>query len=96
MTWADRHIEALERGEVVKFRPKGNSMTPRIRSGELVTVQPCATPRVGDAVLCRVGGRAYLHIVGAVGAGGFRIENIRGDVNGWTRNVYGCVVNVEP
>lgn len=96
MTWADHYIEALKRGETVEFRPRGNSMTPRIKNGQLVTVEPCTEPSVGDAVLCTVGGKAYLHIVGVVGAGGYRIENIGGNVNGWTRNVYGRVVRVHP
>jgi hypothetical protein len=38
MGWAAHYIQALERGEIVSFRPRGQSMNPRIRSGQLVTV----------------------------------------------------------
>ena len=38
--WATRYIEELQRGTTVQFRPRGNSMTGKIDSGQLVTVQP--------------------------------------------------------
>lgn len=40
MGWAKPQVEKLQKGETVSFRPTGNSMTPKINSGELVTVSP--------------------------------------------------------
>jgi hypothetical protein len=88
-------------GEVVRFRPRGSSMAPLIRSRQLVTVEPVdpATVKVGDIVLARVAGTIYLHLVSAVDhrAGRVQISNNRGRVNGWTSHarVYGRCVAVE-
>jgi hypothetical protein len=62
--WATHFIERLKSGETVSFRPRGHSMTPKIKSGQLCTVAPCdpASLRVGDIVLCKVGGAEYLHL----------------------------------
>ena len=38
MGWATKYIEQLSRGEAVQFRPRGNSMSGKIESGQLVTV----------------------------------------------------------
>lgn len=94
-------IEALKRGETVKFRPHGNSMQPRIKSGQLVTVSPCKPGEalVGDIVLCKVEGRRWLHLVSAIGSDGrYQISNNKGHINGWCvpTNVFGIVTNVEP
>jgi hypothetical protein len=53
---ATRYIEKLRAGERVSFRPRGQSMTGRIESGQLCTVVPVdpATLLVGDIVLCKV------------------------------------------
>ena len=98
MGWATFYIEALKRGETVKFRPRGNSMTGRVESGQLVTVEPVNLEdvRVDDVVLCKVKGNEYLHLVGAVDSGRVQIQNNKGFVNGWTRFVYGRLVKVEP
>jgi Peptidase S24-like len=107
MGFYEPHIEKLKRGETTSFRPSGNSMTPRIHSKDLVTVAPVAPHevKVGDAVLCKVKGRIYVHLVKAIGQkehGGysslqFQIGNNKGGVNGWTgdQNVYGKVIKVE-
>ncbi len=94
------HAEALRNGETVKFRPHGNSMQPRILSGQLVTVTPCfGEAQVGDIVLCKVNGRQILHLVTAIGSDGrFQISNNHGHINGWAtpKNVFGIVTRVEP
>ena len=97
MGWADRAIAELLAGDTTQVRPRGNSMQPRISSGQLVTIEPAGVDAVdvGDAVLCRVSGRQYLHIVKAKQAGRVLIGNNRGGINGWTRSVYGRVVSVE-
>jgi phage repressor protein C with HTH and peptisase S24 domain len=98
------YIEALQRGEQVSFRPSGNSMTPRIHSRDLVTIQPIpdhTTIREGDAVLCKVNGNIYVHKVYAIDGRApelrFQIGNNHGHINGWTwqQHVYGKLIKVE-
>ncbi len=43
--WASKYIEVLQRGEFVKFRPRGNSMSGKIEGGQLVTVALSETAR---------------------------------------------------
>ena len=73
-------------------------MRGRIESGQLVTLKPGREPSVGDAVLCRVKGNVYIHLVKAVQGHGekrrFLIGNNRGGTNGWTATVYGVVTEV--
>lgn len=94
------HIEKLRAGETVKFRPHGNSMQPRIESGQLVTLEPIGKTeiKVGDVVLCSVRGRQFLHLVTAIKDGRYQISNNKNHVNGWTgpSQVYGRLVLVEP
>lgn len=74
-------------------------MRGRIESGQLVTLDPSLEPQVGDAVLCRVKGNTYVHLVKAVQGRGERrrylIGSNRGSTNGWTTTVYGVVTKVE-
>ena len=99
MGWASNYIERLRKGETVSFRPRGNSMSGKIESGQLCTVEPVdpADVRVGDIVLCKVNGREYLHLVKAVQGPRFQIGNNRGRVNGWVTAgaVFGKCVRVE-
>lgn len=94
------HVERLQSGATTQFRPHGNSMTPRIRSGDLVTVAPIPPDhalRADDIVLCRVRGNFYVHKVVAVRADSVQIGNNHGHINGWTSRskVYGLVTKVE-
>ncbi len=70
-------------------------MSPRIKSGQLCTVEPAGQYSVGDIVLCHVRGRAYLHFVKAVRKGSYQIGNNRGHINGWTTAVFGKLVKTE-
>jgi hypothetical protein len=96
MGWASSYIAQLSLGETVSFRPRGNSMAPRIRSGQLCTVAPVqlAELKVGDVVLCRVQGREFLHLVKATERDRVLIGNNRGHTNGWTCAVFGRLVLV--
>ena len=98
MGWALLHISKLKLGETVSFRPKGNSMTGRIESGQLCTVQPCdsSTLEVGDVVLCKVKGREFLHKITATRGAQFQIGNNKGCVNGWVsaNAIFGKCVEV--
>ena len=96
MGWAAHHIEKLRQGETVSFRPRGNSMSGKIESGQLCTVVPVdhGSLRVGDIVLCKVNGSEYLHLIKAIQGERFQIGNNRGRINGWVsaNSIYGkCV-----
>ena len=99
MSWADRTIKELREGRTSQCRPHGGSMRGRIESGQLVTLDPSVEPKVGDAVLCRVKGNTYLHLVKALQGHGdkrrFLIGNNRGGTNGWTTAIYGVATKVE-
>src|SRR5258707_11471729 len=96
MGWATGHIAKLRLGERVSFRPRGNSMSGKIESGQLCTVEPVdpSTLEVGDIVLCKVSGNEYLHLVKAISGSRFQIGNNRGHVNGWIgpASIYGRYV----
>lgn len=99
MGWANHYIEKLKTGETVSFRPRGNSMTPKIKSGQLCTVEPVKRDIVkGDIVLCKVRGTQFLHIVTAIKSDQYQISNNHGHVNGWCsrQNVFGILTSVQP
>ena len=99
MGWASAYIEKLRNGETVSFRPRGHSMSGKIESGQLCTVTPidAAKVNIGDIVLCKVGGREYLHLVKAIQGSRFQIGNNRGHINGWVTAgaIFGKCVRVE-
>ncbi|MEZ6057518.1 MAG: hypothetical protein R3C01_12525 [Planctomycetaceae bacterium] len=99
MGWASHYIEKLIAGETVSFRPRGNSMTGKINSGQLCTVKPVAASdlSVGDIVLCKVKGHEYLHLIKAIQGERFQIGNNKGRINGWIPpSIYGLCIKVEP
>lgn len=77
-------------------------MTPRVYSGQLVTVSPLKEDDVierGDIVLCKVSGRHFLHLVTAVESDGrYQISNNHGHINGYAtrKNVFGRLTMIEP
>jgi hypothetical protein len=99
MGWASQYIVSLQNGETVQFRPRGNSMTGKIESGQLCTVEPVdpATLEVGDIVLCKVNGKQYLHLVKAIQGERFQIGNNRGRINGWigANGIFGKCAKIE-
>lgn len=79
-------------------------MRPRIESGATVSLRPLASPdepAVGDAVLVRVHGNTYLHLVKAIRGAGenvqYQIGSARGSLNGWASRagIYGIVTDVK-
>jgi len=100
MGWATSYIVKLQAGETVQFRPRGNSMSGKIESGQLCTVSPVDpnTLTVGDIVLCKVNGNQFLHLIRAVQKDRFQIGNNRGHINGWigSNGIFGKLVKVEP
>lgn len=99
MGWALSYIAKLREGQSVSFRPRGNSMSGKIESGQLCTVAPVdpETLQPGDVVLCKVNGREYLHLVTAIQGRRFQIGNNRGRINGWVSAgaIFGRCVKVE-
>lgn len=100
MGWASHHIEKLRAGQVVTCRPHGNSMTPKVNSGDLCTIEPIKeTPvRQGDIVLCTVGGRQLLHLVSAVKGERYQISNNHGHINGYVglAQIHGRLISNVP
>jgi hypothetical protein len=90
----------LEKG-IVSWKPHGNSMNPKLKSGEEVTVKkvPITAVRVGDAVYAKVKGSYYLHLLSAIdeSQGRYQISNNHGHVNGWVsaENVFGVCVKAK-
>ena len=102
MGWAAGFITRLREGATVQCRPRGNSMSGKIESGQLCTIEPLhdtAALAVGDIVLCKVRGAEYLHLVKAIQPAGprFLIGNNRGHTNGWigAAAIFGRCTRVE-
>jgi len=90
-------IELLSQGKPIITSEKGNSMSPRILSGQKHELTPCTLDDiiVNDIVYCKVHGRFYTHLVKAKDPlKGVLISNMKGRINGWTKNVYGKVTKV--
>jgi hypothetical protein len=89
----------LTAGETFVSREPGNSMTPRLKSRQPVRLEPATWEDVekGDVVYCRVRGKYYTHLVKAKNLKkGVLIGNNHGHNNGWTRKVYGKVIEALP
>ena len=100
MGWASALIARLKVGETVTFRPRGASMSGRIESGQLCTVEPVldhTNLEIGEIVLCKVNGNEYLHIIKARQGDRFQIGNNRGFINGWVgvNAIYGRCIKIE-
>ena len=92
------NLEKLANGETIIIAPHGNSMTPKIYSGDSITVEPVlySDIEVGDVVLCKVRGNIYVHLVKAHKGNReqFLIGNNHGHINGWTKTIYGRVIKI--
>ncbi len=99
MNWATFAIEALQRGETTRIRPRGHSMHGRVEDGDLVTLEPCdlITLKIGDVVLVRAKGHVYLHLIKAVDGNRYLIGNNRGGTSGWVgaNSIYGRASKIE-
>lgn len=93
--------ERLQQGETVSFRPRGHSMSPHIRDGELVTVRPAGDGeelREAMIVLAKVHGTMYLHFIRAIDRKNRVLIGPQHHVNGWTTRdkVFGIFVKAGP
>lgn len=91
-------VGPLTEGKSVLIKGVGNSMTPRLESGQIVRVDPITKDMIlskGDVVLAKVNGNLFLHKVTAVQQGKTllycQIGNNHGKINGWTKQIYGKV-----
>lgn len=98
MSWANFAIKLLQEGNMAIVKPAGNSMKGKIESHSRVTLEPVKPDEleIGDIVLCKVKGNVYLHIIKSIDKKRFLIGNNCGGINGWTRTIYGRVINIEP
>lgn len=90
-------LEKLQNGETFTTSEKGNSMVPLIKSGQEHVLQPIGWEECeeGDIVYCKVKGRFFTHLVkGKNNEKGLLIGNNKGNINGWTKQVYGKVIQV--
>ena len=99
MGWATHYIAQLRKGETIQCRPRGNSMSGKIDSGQLYTVEPIDAPdslQVGDIVLCKVNDYQYLHLIKAIQGKRFQIGNNHGRINGWitAKSIHGKCTKV--
>ena len=90
-------IDKLLAGETIISKEPGNSMTPILKSRQPVKIEPCTWEDVkkGDIVYCKVRGNCYTHLVHGVNKKrGCLIGNNHGHMNGWTKNIYGKVIEI--
>jgi len=88
--------EKLKNEETFITSEKGNSMSPIIKSGQEHKLAPVKLEdvKVGDIVFCKVKGHYYTHLVKGKGVRGLLIGNNKGGINGWTKQVYGKVIEI--
>jgi len=90
-------IEKLKNGETFETSETGNSMNPYIKSKQIHILEPTTWDKVeiGDIVYCKVKGKIYTHFVKAKNNDtGCLIGNAKGNINGWTKIVYGKVIKI--
>lgn len=87
----------LEEGKIFETSEKGNSMTPIIKSGQKHILEPVNWENCeeGDIVFCKCKNSYYTHLVKAKNdTKGCLIGNNKGGINGWTKQVFGKVIEV--
>jgi hypothetical protein len=90
-------VEKLLAGETIISKEPGNSMLPLIKSKQPVKIEPATWEdvEVDDIVYVKVHGNLYTHLVKAKDSlKGVLIGNNKGGLNGWSKNVYGKVVEI--
>jgi len=95
----NRVVERLWKKETFVNREPGNSMTPILKNRQPVRLQPATWEEVevGDIVFCKAGSSHYTHLVKAKNKQqGCLIGNNHGRTNGWTKRVYGKVIEILP
>ncbi len=96
MNWK---IQKLNAGITIISKEPGNSMLPLLKSKQPVRLVPIRWDdcEKGDIVYCKVRGNCFTHLVkGKNAKTGLLIGNNHGRINGWTKHVYGKVVEILP
>ena len=88
----------LRQGETCIVVGYGNSMAPKLMSGEAVIMEPVNEDTVlekGDIVLVKVNGKYYCHLISAIRKNSYQISNNHKHVNGWVSKskIYGRMVS---
>lgn len=95
----NRHFaDKLLLGETIQCRPRGSSMLPKIKSGQLITISPDISDlHKGDIVFAKVKGKYYVHLLSAIQGERYQISNNKGHINGWVgkSGLFGKVIKVE-
>lgn len=89
-----RLIDDLESNGIGTMKCFGNSMKPILSNPSVCSYRKQTEYKVGDIVFCKVKGR-YIdaHKITKVGADGqYMIANNYGFENGWTKIIYGKVI----
>lgn len=93
-------VSHLKNGETCILTGYGQSMTPKLKSGQKVKVIPVFDDielKKNDIVFCKVKGNYYLHKISAIKNNkSYQISNNHGHVNGWIsrNNIFGKVVEI--
>ena len=88
-------MKQLEETGTTSMKVHGQSMTPIIKSGTLLTFEKFDEYEVGDIVFCKCSGRFIdAHKITKKDNGRYLISNNHGWDNGWTRTIYGKVVKI--
>jgi len=90
-------VKRLLEGQTIISKEPGNSMQPILKSRQPVRLAPTTWEdiKTGDIVFCKVKGNLYTHLVTATNEKrGCQISNNKGHVNGWTKQVYGKVIEI--
>jgi SOS-response transcriptional repressor LexA len=97
MTKYERLINELEKNNTGRMKCFGNSMLPIIKTGSLLTFQAKTEYSIGDIVFCKVRGKFIdAHkIIKKDTIKGYLIANNKGFENGWTKMIYGYVIQIE-
>lgn len=84
----------LENEGIGKMKCFGQSMMPILKSGSLLTFKTSEEYKIGDIVFSKVRGRFIdAHLIIKKDANkGYLIANNKGWENGWTKTVYGKVI----
>ena len=92
----ERTIERIEADGQAKMKVFGNSMTPIIKSGSLLTYVTADEYKIGNIVLCKVKGRWIdAHkITKKHPTKGYMIANNHGWENGWTKRIFAKVIEI--
>lgn len=93
----ERLKQELETAGTGRMKAFGNSMLPILKSGSLLTFEKATTYEIGNIVFCKVKGK-YIDahkIIKRDANKGYLIANNDGYENGWTKIIYGRVVEGE-